>query len=484
MPRARFAYKLLAFTAAAALTLPVAAQTSSISASDRAQGAQANPGLIAEFGGAVSGPQADYVATVGKNIAVQSGLGNARSDFNVTLLNSSIDNAFAVPGGYIYVTRELVSLMNNEAELAAVLGHETGHVAARHSAKRQSAATRNSILGVLGSVLSSVFLGNSQAGQLLSQGLQQGSQLLTLKFSRAQETEADNLGIDYLRRAGYDPRAMSTVLANLAAQNTLDARLMGSNNTVPQWASTHPDPASRVRAALTRAGANATGLTNRDVFLTRINGLVYGDDPHQGIIEGNKFTHPDLKLYFAAPSGYYLVNGSQSVSINGSGGKGQFTTAQFNGDLDSYVRAAFAALTDQGQAQLQPSEIRRTTVNGIPAAYSTIRSNSSNGSVDVTVFAYQWSQTEAFHFVTITQAGQSSVFNPLFGSVRRISASEAAAIHARHLAVVVAAPRDTAQTLAARMAYPSAQLERFVVLNGLTGSSRIVAGQKYKIVTY
>lgn len=485
MPRQRLVHKLLAFTAAIALTLPAGAQSvSSISASDRAEGAKANPQLIAEFGGAISGPQADYVATVGKNIAVQSGLGNARGDFNVTLLNSSIDNAFAIPGGYIYVTRELVSLMNNEAELAGVLGHETGHVAARHSAKRQSAATRNSIFGAIGSILSGVLLGNSQIGQYLSQGIQQGSQLLTLKYSRSQETEADNLGIDYLRRAGYDPRAMSTVLGNLAAQNSLDARLLGSNNTVPEWASTHPDPASRVRGALARAGANATGLTNRDVFLTRISGLVYGDDPHQGIIEGGKFVHPDLKIGFQAPSGYYLVNGSRAVSINGTGGKGQFTTAQFSGDLDSYVRNAFAGLTEQGQAQLQPNSVQRTTVNGIPAAYSTVRTNTSDGSVDVTVFAYQVSSSQAYHFVTITQAGQASVFNSLYGSMRRISASEVAGIRPRHLTVITATTRDTVQTLAGRMAYPSAQTERFTVLNGLINGSRIVAGQKYKIVTY
>jgi predicted Zn-dependent protease len=476
---------ILAGAALATLAVPITtagAQSAAISATDRAEGAKAHPQLLAEFGGVVSGPQAAYVETVGKNIAVQSGLSGARNDFTVSLLNSSIDNAFAIPGGYVYVTRQLVSLMNNEAELAGVLGHEVGHVAARHSAKRQSAATRNGILGAIGSILSGVLLGNSQIGQLLSQGIQQSTQLLTLKYSRGQETEADNLGIDYLKRARYDPHAMATVLQSLAAQNALDARLLGSNNTVPEWASTHPDPAGRVRAANTRAG-NVTGITNRDTFLTRINGLVYGDDPKQGIVEGRMFTHPDLKMHFEAPSGYYLINGTQAVSINGNGGKGQFTALPFNGNLDVYVQSALNALTG-GQQQLTASEIRKTTVNGVPAAYTTVRTQSGGSAVDVTVFAYQWSATEAFHFVTITQAGQANVFSPMYQSVRRISASEAAAIKPRRLAVVTTKAGDTVQTLAARMAYNDAKLDRFLVLNGLTSSSRITAGQKVKIVTY
>lgn len=483
-------------TALAALALPVttgSAQTTAaaqpapvqaISAKDKQQGAQAHPQLLEEFGGAMSGAQADYVRGVGQNIAVQSGLSNARSDFTVTLLNSSVDNAFAIPGGYVYVTRQLVSLMNNEAELAGVLGHEVGHVAARHAARRQSAATKNTIIGVLGTVLSGVLLGNSQAGQILQKGFMQGSQMLTLKYSRGQETEADNLGIAYLNKAGYDPRAMSTVLQSLASQNALDARLLGSNNTVPEWASTHPDPASRVRAALARAGTTAKGLTNRDTFLSRINGLTYGDDPKQGIVEGRKFTHPEIKMYFEAPGGYFLINGTRAVSIGGQGGKGQFSSGPFNGDLDAYVRAAFAGLGGQNQPAISPASIQRTSVNGISAAYGTARVNSNGSQVDVTVFAYQWSATQAFHFVTITQAGSAAIFDTMYKSMRRISDTEAAAIKPRKLVVIAAKASDTVQSLAQRMAYTDAPLERFLVLNGLTSTSKIAAGQKVKLVTY
>jgi predicted Zn-dependent protease len=465
-----------------AQTKPVPVQA--ISEKDKAEGAKAHPQLLAEFGGAETGPQAAYVESVGKTIAVQSGLSNARGDFTVTLLNSPVNNAFAIPGGYVYVTRQLVALMNNEAELAGVLGHEVGHVAAQHGRKRQSAATKNTIFGVLGAVAAGVLLGNSQVGQALQKLSLQGSQLLTLRYSRTQETESDNLGIDYLRRAGYDPRAMGTVLQSLANQNALDSRLMGSTDKVPEWASTHPDPASRVRAALTRAGSNASGVTNRDTFLSRVAGMTYGDDPKQGIVEGRKFTHPELKLAYEAPTGFYMMNGTRAVAINGQSGRGQFTGAPFSGDLDAYVRSAFGALTEDNQAKIDPGTINRTTVNGLPAAYATTRVNNGSSQVDVTVFAYQFAPDQAFHFVTITAAGGAGVFDAMYRSMRRISASEAAAIKPRKLAVVTAKTGDTVQSLGQRMAYSDAPLDRFLVLNGLNASSRIVAGQKVKLITY
>ncbi|SMC31280.1 M48 family metalloprotease [Novosphingobium sp. B1] len=462
---------------------PATAQsgTTAISASDKRQGAEAHPQLLQEFGGAMTGPQAAYVEKIGKDIAVQSGLSNARGDFTVSLLNSPVNNAFAIPGGYVYVTRQLATLMNNEAELAGVLGHEVGHVAARHAQKRQSAAQRNSILGALGTLLSGAILGNGSLGQLGQQIFSSGSQLLTLKYSRGQETEADNLGITYLQRAGYDPRAMSTVLQSLAAQNTLDASLKGTANQVPEWASTHPDPASRVRAALAKAGSR-TGITNRDVFLAGVNGLTYGDDPAQGIVDGSRFTHPTLRLGFTAPNGFYMVNGTRAVSISGQSGKGEFSTATYNGSLENYVRTVFAGLSSQ--QQLAPSTIERTTVNGIPAAYGAARVNSGNGQVDVVVFAYEFGPNQAYHFATISQAGQASQFDSMFRSIRRLSATEASAVKPRRLSVVTVKSGDTLQSLSARMAYTDRPLERFLVLNGLSSTSRLTPGQKIKLVVY
>lgn len=458
-------------------------QTQQISQAEAQQGAQANVQILQEFGGAMTGPQASYVESIGKTIAVQSGLGNARDAFRVAMLNSSVNNAFAIPGGYVYTTRQLVTLMNNEAELAGVLGHEVGHVAARHAQRRQQTAQRNSILGALGSVLSGVLLGNSGIGRAVSQGIQQGSQLLTLKFSRTQELEADQLGQQYLTRAGYDPHAMATVLASLASQNNLDAQLQGRNSAqIPAWASTHPDPASRVAAANQRAG-RTVGMTNRDTFLTRIDGLLHGDDPKQGVIEGQQFLHPDLRLSFTAPNGFYMVNGTRAVSINGQSGQAQLTLGQYNGSLENYISNVFAQLGGQN-SQLRPSAIQRTTVNGIPAAYATARANSNNQQVDVTIFAYEFSRDRAYHFQAITAAGRSGVFNPMFASMRRITPAEAGRIVPRVVDVVTVGPRDTVQSLAGRMAYTNGQVERFRVLNGLRGTDTVRAGQKVKLVVY
>jgi len=475
-----------------AVTAPVDGKTrrgvpntvQAISQQDKEQGAKAHPQLLAEFGGAETGTQADYVEQVGKTIALQSGLSNARDDFTVTLLNSPVNNAFAIPGGYVYVTRQLAALMNNEAELAGVLGHEVGHVAARHSSSRQKTSTRNQLLGMLGSILSGMLLGDNTFGRLGQQIFSQGSQLLTLRYSRGQETEADNLGIEYLKRAGYDPRAMSTVLLSLAQQNALDAALRGTSNQVPQWASSHPDPASRVRAALVRAGgARASGATNRDTFLASIDGLTYGDDPEQGIIDGRDFVHPVLRLAFQAPNGFYMVNGTSSVSINGQSGKAEFTVAEYNGNLDSYVRSVFATVGGD-QQKLSPDQVTRVTINGIPAAYGIVRTQGSSGQVDVIVFAYEFAKDKAYHFTTISAAGQASSFSPMFNSMRRISVTEAGQVKPRKIDVVTVKSGDTVDSLAARMAYDNAQLERFMVLNALDTNSRLVPGQKVKLVVY
>ena len=452
-----------------------------ITQNEAQQGAKAHPQLLAEFGGAMSGSQAQYVEQVGKNIAVQSGLGNARDSFTVSLLNSPVNNAFAIPGGYIYTTRQLVALMNNEAELAGVLGHEVGHVAARHSQRRQAKAQQNQLLGVLGAVVGAVVGGG--IGQQLGQAAMQGSQLLTLKFSRSQELEADELGIRYLNSAGYDPRAMATVLQSLALQNALDARVQGRDNArIPEWASTHPDPASRVQTALQKAQASGAtgGVTNRDTFLTRIDGITYGDDPAQGVVEGRQFIHPELRLAFTAPQGFYMVNGTRAVTINGQSGQAQFTLAQYNGDLGSYVTSVFAGLSQQ--QQIRPQSVQRTTVNGLPAAYGTARVNNGNSQVDVTVFAYEFAKDRAYHFLAITPAGKASTFNQMFSSMRRIDSQTAAGVIPRVIDVVTVRSGDTVSSLASRMAYSDNQVERFRVLNGLTSNETISAGQKVKIV--
>ena len=456
---------------------------SSISQQDKASGAKQHPELLKEFGGPYAGPQARYVETVGRRIAVQSGLSNAQGDFTVTLLNSPVNNAFAIPGGYVYVTRQLMALMNDEAELAGVLGHEVGHVAAQHGQRRQKTAQRNAIGGALLQVLTGALLGDSGFAGLIQRGIGTGSQLLTLKFSRSQEYEADDLGIRYLASGGYDPRALSDMLASLAAQSNLDAQVAGSARSMPEWASTHPDPASRVdRAAREAQATRSTSTTrNRDVFLAALDGVLYGDDPKQGVIDGSRFRHPDLRLSFAAPSGFGMENGSDAVSIIGSGGQAQFGTAAYRGDLNPYIDSVFSALGD-GKG-VPGGAVSRTTINGIPAAWRTVRATSQSNQVDATVFAYDFGGGKAYHFLLLTPAGRGiGPFTSMVQSVQRLSAKDAAAIKPRRIDVVTVKAGDTVQSLSRRMAYSDLQLERFLTINALDANATLRPGQKVKIV--
>ncbi|PZU61162.1 MAG: peptidase M48 Ste24p [Sphingobium sp.] len=456
---------------------------SAISASDKAQGAKAHPALVQEYGGAYQGPQVAYVTAVARKVAVQSGLSNAAGDFTVTLLNSPVNNAFAIPGGYIYITRQLMALANDEAEMAGVLGHEIGHVAARHSQRRQQASQRNAIGGLLLQVLTGAVVGDSALGGMLQKGIGQGSQLLTLRFSRTQEYEADDLGIRYLAKAGYDPSAMASMLASLAAQSALDQQAAGDARSVPEWASTHPDPQARVARAAQRAREtkSTNTLVNRDAFLNAVNGLLYGDDPKQGVISGRSFLHPDLKLAFTAPGGFGMENGAQAVSIAGSGGQAQFSGARYSGDLQAYVQSVFGGLSEKGVGQIDA--IRRTTVNGLPAGWLTLRANTGSQQVDITVFAYEFGPGTAYHFLLVTPAGQGiGPFSDMVGSLRRLNGDEAAKIRPRRVSVVTVRSGDTIASLSARMAYPELKTERFLTLNGLSAEDTLRPGERMKLI--
>lgn len=457
-------------------------QVAPITASERAQGQQASEALVAEFGGPYAGRQAGYVATVARRVAVQSGLSSNPADFTVVLLDSPVDNAFATPGGYVYVTRGLLALMNDEAELAAVLGHEVGHVAARHSQRRQKTAQRNSILSVLGQVLVGAVAGDSGLGQLLGQGINTGAQLATLGFSRSQETESDDLAVNYLRGAGYDSDSLASMLASLAAQNGLNKQLAGDARSVPVWASTHPDPGSRIRRAASRAqAAGGTNLPrNREAFLATIDGMLYGDNPRQGMIVGRDFLHPELKLAFTIPQGFTMTNGARAVSITGPNTQAQFSSARLSGDLRGHVASLLQGLV----GTRTNADVRTTTINGLPAAYTQARATSGRTQVDLTIFAYALGDN-AYHFAVLTPAGRGlGAATSLVESFRPLSSADAARVRPRYLRVVTVKTGDTVASLASRMAFDQARTERFLVLNGLTQNARLRPGEKVKIVTY
>lgn len=482
--RALFALPLsLAALAQIAVGAPAAAQsrTRSISQSTAAAAARQHPQIVAEFGGEEGGARGDYIRQVGARVAARTNIAGGADAFRFTTLNSPVMNAFAVPGGYLYTTRQLVALANDEAELAFVLGHEAGHIAARHSSERKRASIFSQILAVgLGAVTGSTQLGNL-AGQV--------TQGLVLSYSRSQEYEADDLGVAYLAAAGYDPAASVSLLTSLGAATALEARASGRNDerAVPSWSRTHPLSADRVSRAMQKAkatGRAGIGVRNRDAFLAQIDGMMIDDDPRQGVIEGRTFTHPDLRLRFAVPAGYGIQNGTRAVSVAGQGGQAQFAGGAFRGDLGDYLAQAFRSIVGQN-ARLGYVQPRSVTINGLPAAYSTARVNTQSGQVDLTVIAYRWDSDTAYHFAMITPAGSGfGPFGPMVQSIARIGPAEAAAIRPRVIDVVTVGPRDTVASLAGRMAYGDLKEERFRVLNGLASGESLRPGEKVKIIVY
>lgn len=481
---------LALLAATAVIVAPAAAQYQQpryLNPRDVQEAARQHAEVVAEFGGAETGPRAAYVEGVGRRIAAYSGTANAGQVYHFTTLNSAVENAFAVPGGYVYITRQLMGIMNDESELAFVVGHETGHIAANHAQARKSAANSSAIWGVLGQILGAV-VGNNAFGGLISQSAQQYSKLRLLSFTRDQEYQADVLGIRYITAAGYDPNGGATMLAQLTRESALEARIQGDRNrSTPEWASTHPLSENRMAQAAQIArqtGRAGTGVRNRDAFLAQVEGVMVDDDPAQGVIEGRSFTHPDLRLQFSVPVGYLMQNSTSAVSIQGSAGQAEFSGGHYNGSIDNYIYEVIQRLTG-GRAQIALGPVQRTMVNGIPASYVTGRANTSSGAVDVSVFAYQWDANTIYHFVTLTRGGQGlAPFGTMVDSLRRISTAEAAAIRPRIIDVVTVARGDTIQSLASRMAYRDFQLDRFLALNGLAANSPLVPGQKVKLVVY
>ena len=478
--------KPMLFIAAAAVALtPVAAQAPRyLNPRDVAEAQQQHAALVQEFGGAETGARAAYVESIGRRVGAYSGVASPGQTLHFTTLNSAVSNAMSVPGGYVYITRQLLTLMDDESQLAFALGHEVGHIAANHAHIREQYANRTDILGVLGAIFGSMIGG--PIGSAAAQMAQQRSQLATLSFSREQEYQADELGLRYLTAAGYDPEGGPGILAALARSSALELRVQGrTNRQTPEWASTHPLSENRMQRALAEARATGRlgkGLRNRDLFLSELEGLFVDDDPAQGIIEGPTFTHPDLKIQFSVPQGYRMQNGTDAVTISGSAGKAQFRQGPPN--LDQAILYAFRQLTE-GQVQLAIPQPQRTTVNGMPAAYTTARTQTSSGVVDASVFAYQWAPDRVYYFVMMTPGGYGiQPFAPMINSLRRITPQEATAIRPRIIHVVTVAPGDTVQSLASRMAYRDFQLDRFLSLNGLAANSRLAPGQKVKLVIY
>jgi predicted Zn-dependent protease len=319
-----------------------------------AMGQQSDPEVVAFFGVYDDKRLQDFITEKGKEMAAISHRKDLPYEFKI--VDSPVVNAFAIPGGYVYFTRGIMAHFNNEAAFAGVLGHEIGHIAARHSAKQYTNAMLGQIGLVAGSVLSPEF---AQFADVAQSGLQ----LLFLKFGRDAEKQADKLGVEYSTKIKYDANKMADFFSTLDRLSALSGA-----EEVPTFLSTHPDPADRERTVAKLANDWKRKVkagdydVERDRYLKMIDGIVYGEDPRQGFVENSVFYHPVLKFQFGVPGGWGVQNSPQQVQMAPKDGSAVMimTLAQGNSLQD----AAQATLQKYG---LTVIDSKQDNVNGLPA---------------------------------------------------------------------------------------------------------------------
>jgi predicted Zn-dependent protease len=426
--------------------------------------------LIAAFGGeyqspAVEGLMSDVLARVVR------ASGDPSQSYKITILNSPTVNAFALADSNLYVTRGLLALANDTSEIAAVLAHEIGHVTANHAQARAELEQRS----ILVSRVVAEVLNDPTAGQMV----RNESRVSLAGFSRAQELEADRIGIRTISKAGFDPKGASRFLAALGRNSEFRVDKTSSGRSDADFLSSHPTTPERLAqaAAVARSLDGAAGHdADRDRYLTAIDGMTFGEDPNEGYVRGRRFIHPGLAIAFAAPEGFALENTYQAVLGIAAGGS---QALRFDGvelPPDQTLEGFFTSGWIEG---LENGSIQTTTVNGLPAATATAKGKEwtfrlgavrSEGTVYRLLYATRSSGPES-----------ERIFRETLGSIRRLSSDEVRSVKPWRINVVTAREGDTAERVAARMASDQA-LERFLVLNGLERGATLRPGQRYKIV--
>jgi predicted Zn-dependent protease len=408
-----------------------------------------------------SGLQA-YVNRVGQKLAAVGERPALPWQFRI--VSDPSVNAFALPGGFIYITTGLMTDLESEAELASVLGHETGHVTARHSARQITRQELAQLGLVAGSLASSTF---AQYAGALSQGLQ----LLFLSYSRADESQADALGFRYALKGGYDVRAMRDVFITLdgVTQAAGGARL-------PAWQSTHPAPADRITATdqrLAAAKVNYDSLyLGRSQYLHRIDGMVYGDDPRHGYFDGARFLHPDLRFQFTFPSGWKTFNVAASVSGESQAQDAivQITLAQ--GSPDSAARALFS------QQGVQSANVGATRINGLAAVSGDFSAQGQNTTIRGRASFVSWgNRTYALVGYTTTDRWSSyqGAISAALQSFRPLTDPQALAVQPMHLRIeTLSKPMTLAQFY--RMAPTGVPLAELCLVNRVDSTQVLPAG--------
>ncbi|MBL0404712.1 M48 family metalloprotease [Microvirga aerilata] len=419
--------------------------------------------LVRAFGGEGRAPQLQQILTDVTNRLVMA---TDRPDeaFQVTILNSPVVNAFALPNGRLYVTRGLLALANDTSEVAAVLSHEIAHVTLRHASQRSELQARSQLIE---RVAENVLNDAEEAAMVQSQ-----ARSTLASFSRAQELEADQTGVKVLARAGFDPFGAPRFLTALGRSGT------SSDSSSADRTASHPRTNDRVARALqaARRAEVSGGETGRLAYLTALEGLAYGDDPADGVVKGRRFIHSRLGVAFEAPEGFSLENTSQAVLGSSADGERRLLfDAADTPDGQSLEDVLRSTWTDT----IEPGSLTTGTVNGLPLV--TALSNGKEWTFRLSAIRIG---STTYRLIMATRGNRGDlegIFQQTLNSVRQVQPEEARRIRPLKLHIVAAQRGDTAQTLAARMPVDRA-LERFLLLNGLERNEPLKPGERYKIV--
>jgi predicted Zn-dependent protease len=469
---AAFAMNLVACASIDPAPAPVSAAPSTVPRA--VAGTPASPErkrLIDAFGGVYNEPATEaYLNGVLVKIAPASGAGQP---YRVTILNSPIVNAFALPSGDIFVTRGLLVLADDTSEIAAVMAHEIGHITARHAAQRAEFEKTTALFTKVNTQL----LAQRQA----QDEAEARSKLAIASFSRQQEFEADQIGIRTIARAGYDPHAAARFLTALGEWSALRASVSGAGSADrPDMMATHPSTPERVAHATEEArqlGPAGGGEVDRNGYLAAIDGLAFGDDPSQGIVRDNAFVHPKLGFAFDAPDGFTLDN--QSAALIGVGEAGGEALR-----LDSVAIADSTAVTTAiGSGWIdgvKTTAIEHKQIAGLEAATAVAEGQQWSfrlGAIRLNGRLYRL----IFAAHTLSPAVDSR-FMASLDSFHLINAQDSVMAAPLKIKIVEVGSGDTAETLAERMAFLPKSLDQFMILNGLEQGAALVPGQRYKIV--
>ena len=438
-------------------------------------GAQEHEKIMQLFGGVVKDEDVqNYVRQIGQKIVPYTERPEVEYKFYV--LDTPIINAFALPGGYVYVTRGLVGLANSEAQLASVVGHEIGHITGRHSAERYS----QSVLASLGTA---ILAAKVESGGALD-AARLGSQLYISSYSREQENQADSLGIRYLERAGYDPLAASEFLATLDRHSKLDAKIRGDNdNGGFDFFATHPRTENRVSDARSQALAvKDNGYVGKQAHYKIIDGLIYGDSPRQGFAKGREFIHPELGFRFKVPEGFTIINNPTEV-LAVSDNKGIIIFDGAGNDAGVDARTYLTQMWMAGEALRSVEEI---TINGKRAATAEFNGKVRGRESIIRLVAVRWSPKRYYRFIMAIPTGASDelirAYQRTTYSLRELTADDIANAKPQRIKIITASPGDSVQSLAARQALDSHSEQWFRILNGLDMFDSVREGEDYKII--